>query len=578
MHPADEPFALREIWPPGTVIKGDYVIGNRLGAGGFGTVYLARSRFFGTTNVIKRLHEQFTSDPEFVRKFVNEGRAIRRLRGCPHIVEVEHMTQSEDGHLILVMEYVPGGDLAALIDSRPCSVDEVIDYARQIALGLQAAHQSGLVHRDIKPQNVLVARDPAGRPVLKLIDFGLAADHLSNQQTSVMRGGSIGYAAPEQWAKVGKELDGRSDLYSLGATMYRMLTGQMPYPGATEIGTWIDRIKSGPPLPVHQLRPDVPLELSRLIQDLLEVSVELRPPDAGVVIAHLNAINTSAVPAPPPPEWRPTKVEPPLRPYIPTQVEPIHQLSPAPVPQPIPAKPKRTRNGLAILAGANGLALILAAFSWRYLSTQVAAHQDPRGNPKDDLVYVWIPAGKFQMGCSDDDTVCVKKDAPLHDVEIAKGFWLGRTEVTQEAFKQVMGNNPSHFVGTDLPVENETYDQAANYCTAIGGTLPSAEQWEYAARAGTTGVRYGPLETIAWWAYNSGQTTHPVAKLQPNNFGLYDMLGNVAEWIDDPTPGSKQFRGGAFDDPYGFIHPTRDATLEPNARRNDMGFRCVWNP
>jgi serine/threonine protein kinase len=95
MHPGDEPLKLREIWPAGTVIKGDYVIEKRLGGGGFGTVYLARHRFLGTTHVIKRLHEQFASDAEYVRKFINEGRAVRRLKACPNIVEVEHMTQSE---------------------------------------------------------------------------------------------------------------------------------------------------------------------------------------------------------------------------------------------------------------------------------------------------------------------------------------------------------------------------------------------------------------------------------------------------------------------------------------------------
>src|SRR5882724_13262677 len=121
MHPADEPIELREIWPSGTLIKGDFVIDKRLGGGGFGTVYLARNRFLGTINVIKRLHEHYASDQEFVRKFVNEGRAMRRLRGCPHIVEIEQVTQTEDRHLILVMEHVPGGDLAELMESRQLS-------------------------------------------------------------------------------------------------------------------------------------------------------------------------------------------------------------------------------------------------------------------------------------------------------------------------------------------------------------------------------------------------------------------------------------------------------------------------
>ena len=144
MHPSAEPYRIREVWPPGTVIKGDYEISAKLGSGGFGTVYLAQHRFLGTTHVIKRLHEQFASDPEYVRKFVNEARSVRRLKDCPNVVQVEHMTQSEDGHLILVMEHITGGDLAGLMAIRQPRVDEVIEYARQIALGLAAAHAAGL--------------------------------------------------------------------------------------------------------------------------------------------------------------------------------------------------------------------------------------------------------------------------------------------------------------------------------------------------------------------------------------------------------------------------------------------------
>ena len=292
MTPTDEPFKLREIWPPGTLIRGDYVIERRLGGGGFGTVYLARHRFLGTLNVIKRLHEHFASDAEYVRKFVNEARAIRRLKACPNIVEVEHMTQSEDGHLILVMEHVAGGDLAALMETRALSVAEVIEYGCQIAVALQAAHEAGLIHRDIKPQNVMISQDSTGKPLLKLIDFGIAADHAIQQVTSVMRGGSIGFAAPEQWVRAGKQLDGRADLYALGATMYRMLTGRMPYPTAYDIGDWIEKVKQGPPEPPRQLREDVPAELSGLIMEMLALRPESRPSGADVVVSRLRAMQT----------------------------------------------------------------------------------------------------------------------------------------------------------------------------------------------------------------------------------------------------------------------------------------------
>lgn len=297
MHPGGpghEPLRIREIWPPGTLIKGDYVVEKKIGSGGFGSVYLARHRFLGSMHVIKRLHEQYASDEEFVRKFMNEGRAVRKLKNCPHVVAVEHMTQSEDGHLILVMEHVAGGDLDALMQARPMTVAEVIESGRQIALGLEAAHRAGLIHRDIKPQNVLIGEDSAGRPVLKIIDFGLAKDHGAKEQTSVMRGGSVGYTAPEQWLKAGKDIDGRADLYSLGASMYKMLCGHMPYDSADDVMPWMARVAQGPPPAPATIRRDCPAALSALILEMLAAEPAGRPADAGVVVRRLTAMTGAA--------------------------------------------------------------------------------------------------------------------------------------------------------------------------------------------------------------------------------------------------------------------------------------------
>ena len=299
MHPgADEPFRAREVWPPGTIIKGDFSIEKRLGGGGFGTVYLAKHRFMGSTHVIKRLHDQYASDQEFVRKFFNEGRAVRRMKGCPHIVEVEHMTQSEDGYLILVMEYIAGGDLAGATKNKTLSVAEAVEYGRQIALGLEAAHKEGLIHRDIKPENVMMSRDSAGKPLLKLIDFGIAADHRNeNHQTSVMRGGSVGYAAPEQWRQAGKDLDGRTDLYALGATLYKLLCGRLPFQEAdSDVWTWLQRVEQGPPVAVASLRGDCPKALSELIQQMLAEKPEGRPASATEVALRLQNVLVPEVP------------------------------------------------------------------------------------------------------------------------------------------------------------------------------------------------------------------------------------------------------------------------------------------
>jgi formylglycine-generating enzyme required for sulfatase activity len=164
----------------------------------------------------------------------------------------------------------------------------------------------------------------------------------------------------------------------------------------------------------------------------------------------------------------------------------------------------------------------------------------PRGttkvNPKDGLTYVWIPPGTFQMGCSLGDGNCFEDESPAHTVTITRSFWIGQTEVTQTAYQLVIGRNPSHFRGRRLPVESVTWDEANTYCGAVGMRLPTEAEWEYAARAGSTAPRYGEVSAIAWSSVNSGGKegkTHEVAQKEPNLWKLYDMLGNVGEWVAD---------------------------------------------
>ena len=282
MQPAFQP---REIWPPGTVIKSDYVIEKKLGSGGFGTVYIATHRFLGSKHVIKRLHEQYASDESYSRKFILEGQAIRRLKSCPYIVEIEHMTQSEDGHLILVMEYLPDGDLEKLMSHGSLTVGAAVRLAMQIAVGLKAAHAIGIIHRDIKPQNVMLAPSD-GEVIPKLIDFGIAADTEGVRTTSIYRGGSPGYAAPEQWMLSGKDLDGRCDIYPLGVTLYQMLAGRMPFE-VQSLEEWIDKAKAGPPPAPSTFRREIPAELDQLVLEMLAFNRDYRPHDAQTVINRL---------------------------------------------------------------------------------------------------------------------------------------------------------------------------------------------------------------------------------------------------------------------------------------------------
>jgi len=155
---------------------------------------------------------------------------------------------------------------------------------------------------------------------------------------------------------------------------------------------------------------------------------------------------------------------------------------------------------------------------------------------------------------------------------------MGQTEVTQAAWKKVMNDNPSNFKSDQLPVETVDWTQAGNYCKAIGGTLPTEKEWEYAARGGTTGARYGPLDAVAWYNGNSGGTTHPVGLKQPNAYGLYDMLGNVWEWTADNYDAAgkyKVIRGGSWFYDSWFVRASVRGGYVPTVRDYGVGFRCV---
>jgi formylglycine-generating enzyme required for sulfatase activity len=156
-------------------------------------------------------------------------------------------------------------------------------------------------------------------------------------------------------------------------------------------------------------------------------------------------------------------------------------------------------------------------------------------NPKDGLNYVWIPPGTFMMGCSPGDNECSGDEKPAHQVTITRGFWIGQTPVTVGAYKRFvaasgrqMPDAPgfnSGWVNDPMPIVNVDWNDATAFCGWAGGRLPTEAEWEYAARAGSTEARYGPIDEVAWYSNNSGRKTHEVAQKRANGFGLFDITG-----------------------------------------------------
>jgi formylglycine-generating enzyme required for sulfatase activity len=245
-----------------------------------------------------------------------------------------------------------------------------------------------------------------------------------------------------------------------------------------------------------------------------------------------------------------------------------------------------------------------------------SANQSPsvgttKKNPQDGLLYVWIPPGSFTMGCSAGDTECFPEESPAHRVTISKGFWIGQTEVTVGAYERYTGASsqdsgaaastspPSAGAGNTreaMPVTDIRWDEAHDYCSWAGGRLPTEAEWEYAARGGSAQARYGSLDAIAWFGNNSEGEVHQVSQKLANGYGLFDVLGNAWEWVDDwydgnyyasspqtdpsgPANGKMHVvRGGSWINASRLVRLTDRGRSNPDHEINYFGIRCVWTP
>ncbi len=218
-----------------------------------------------------------------------------------------------------------------------------------------------------------------------------------------------------------------------------------------------------------------------------------------------------------------------------------------------------------------------------------------------DIEFVPIPAGSFMMGCSPGDGECDDREKPAHTVRITKPFEMAKYETTQAQWEAVMGSNPSNLKGANRPVEQVSWNNVQEFLRRMNERndgyryrLPTEAEWEYAARAGSTGSRYGDLDEIAWYDGNSGSQTHEVGGKKPNAWGLYDMLGNVLECVADwgdasyyghspeadpmgPTNGyDKVLRGGSWNDVARYTRVSDRFSGPPTFRYYFFsGFRCV---
>ncbi|MGO8817065.1 MAG: bifunctional serine/threonine-protein kinase/formylglycine-generating enzyme family protein [Terriglobia bacterium] len=539
----------------------------RLGREDMGAVFLAEQIDMGNRPVaLKVLNRKLLEAPGFLERFQSDGGSTGRIHHA-NVVTIHEVAQADDGTPYITMEFLEGESLREALKRRGAlPVSEVAEILHQVAKGLNAAHELGIIHRDLKPANILVTHGDEGELVVKVVDFGIAG--LRESSTRAQNGTVLGtpaYVSSEQaWGMKSEELDARSDVYSLGVIVYEVLTGRLPFHSDTPFGCLcMHMLEDPPPFRAVARGLDVPSQIEAVVMKALKKERAERFQSA-LEFAH--AFEAAARPARVPEASQGTAT--PEATASPGAAEPDAPITSALLPQ-----------------------------------NAVEATSRTRLNPLDDLKYVRIPPGTFVMGCSPGDGECEDKEKPPHQVTLTRGFWLGKTVVTAGAYKRFAAatgkalppapcSNPG-WSNEQMPMVSVTWDEAKAYCAWAGGRLPSEAEWEYAARAGTIEERYGPIDEIAWYESNSGLKVHEVGQKRANAFGLYDMLGNVFEWVNDPYD-EKYYQTSPAQDPPGpacgpfhvlrggswaqipiYVRASFRARGDFTSSFFDIGFRCA---
>lgn len=288
---------------PGMIIRNKYQIIERIGIGGMGLVYRGRHLTFNEICAIKIVNDDIAGNASFLQRFQTEAIVARKLRH-PNAVRVEDFDYTEDGRPFIVMELVEGKNVSEILQKEGAlSVARAIRIARQVGLAIGVAHKLGIVHRDLKPGNIILTTDEQGQETAKVLDFGIAKlreiageDRPEMTMTGMVVGTPL-YMSPEQFLgkKAGGEVDGRTDIYSLGVVLYQMITAQLPFEAETPYALMLQHLQTSA-RPPHEVKPElhIPSALSQVILKAMEKSRENRFQTAEEFVAALDQVTAGA--------------------------------------------------------------------------------------------------------------------------------------------------------------------------------------------------------------------------------------------------------------------------------------------
>lgn len=573
-----------------------YEILEEIGRGANGIVYKAHQLGPDRLVAIKVLQDEKWADEDALRRFRKEAQVVGKLRHPNIVIVHDSGTVSEKPYI--VMEYVDGVSLGQLLDSEELCIEQAVELTIQLCNALAFAHDARVLHRDVKPANVLVDGDFN----VRLTDFGMVRDLdlASAKHSSHYIAGTPAYISPEQAAGNGQRIGPTSDLYSVGAILYELLTGQRVVQGTT-VSSVLSEVQERYATPLTELNDAIPPELSSICLKCLAKNPADRYGSASEVAHALRS-------------WRAATT---------TRFDVLQRLAPVwlaltfiviagaawaaffrPDSPSIESQHSREQTTPDTRQVERPRRLQAPFAKEQAVSAQNAWASflgiDKQAKNEVGISMQLIPPGEFHMGTAR-GAHGFQADEPEHLVVLTKPCLLAVEEVTQSQYEAVMGKNPSHFVNGDSqnwPVESVTWFDAVAFCNALsqreglkpcyeienvqqdgprivsanvsvvggyGYRLPTEAEWEYACRAGTQATWYSgndeqELQKHGWLASKELTSPQSVGTKQSNAFGLHDMHGNAWEWVND-----------WYDKDYYPISPTLDPS-GPNEGRL-RGFR-----